>query len=140
MPCGLRKVARRDWSPSTGKGAGLPRRSPRSGAAAHRQCLGQVATEEKSNEITAIAQLVKQIELNDTIITIDALGCQKDIAPEIVGSGGDFVIAVRDNQPKLREAIWKHRENWAKTRLFKQSLVLGLIFPTYWLINAHADF
>ena len=67
--------------------------------------LGQVATEEKSNEITAIPQLVKQIELKNTIITIDAMGCQKDIAREIVDGGGDFVIAVKDNQPKLREAI-----------------------------------
>lgn len=67
--------------------------------------LGQVATEEKSNEITAIPQLIKQIELNNTIITIDAMGCQKDIASDIVTGGGDFVIAVKDNQPKLREAI-----------------------------------
>jgi predicted transposase YbfD/YdcC len=67
--------------------------------------LGQVATEEKSNEITAIPQLVQQLELTDTIVTIDAMGCQKDIAREIVDAGGDFVIAVKDNQPKLREAI-----------------------------------
>ncbi len=67
--------------------------------------LGQVATEEKSNEITAIPQLVQQIDLTDTIVTIDAMGCQKDIAREIVSGGGDFVIAVKDNQPKLREAI-----------------------------------
>lgn len=67
--------------------------------------LGQVATEEKSNEITAIPQLLKQIELTNTLITIDAMGCQKDIARDIVGGGGDFVIAVKDNQPKLREAI-----------------------------------
>lgn len=67
--------------------------------------LGQVATEEKSNEITAIPQLLKQIELKKALITIDALGCQKDIARDIVAGGGDFVIAVKDNQPKLAEAI-----------------------------------
>jgi predicted transposase YbfD/YdcC len=67
--------------------------------------LGQVATEEKSNEITAIPQLLKQIELKNTIITIDAMGCQKDIAGEIASGGGDFVIAVKDNQPTLRETI-----------------------------------
>ena len=67
--------------------------------------LGQVATEEKSNEITAIPQLLEQIELTDTLITIDAMGCQKEIARDIVDGGGDFVIAVKDNQPKLREAI-----------------------------------
>ena len=42
--------------------------------------LGQVATEEKSNEITAIPQLLEQIDLTDTLITIDAMGCQKEIA------------------------------------------------------------
>jgi predicted transposase YbfD/YdcC len=67
--------------------------------------LGQVATEEKSNEITAIPVLLKQIELTDTVITIDALGCQKDIARDIVTGGGDFVLAVKDNQPKLADAV-----------------------------------
>jgi predicted transposase YbfD/YdcC len=67
--------------------------------------LGQVATEETSNEISAIPQLLQQIELTDTVITIDAMGCQKEIARDIVAGGGDFVIAVKDNQPKLREAI-----------------------------------
>jgi predicted transposase YbfD/YdcC len=70
--------------------------------------LGQVATEEKSNEITAIPLLLKQIELSDALITIDAMGCQKEIAGDIVAGGGDFVIAVKDNQPKLREAIAGH--------------------------------
>ncbi len=67
--------------------------------------LGQVATEKKSNEITAIPELLKQIELTDSLITIDAMGCQKEIARDIVDGGGDFVISVKDNQPKLRESI-----------------------------------
>jgi predicted transposase YbfD/YdcC len=67
--------------------------------------LGQVATDQKSNEITAIPQLLKQIELKDALVTIDAMGCQKEIARGIAEGGGDFVIAVKDNQPKLREAI-----------------------------------
>lgn len=67
--------------------------------------LGQVAAEDKSNEITAIPLLLQQIELEHTLITIDAMGCQKEIARAIVEGGGDFVIAVKDNQPKLREAI-----------------------------------
>lgn len=67
--------------------------------------LGQVATDEKSNEITAIPQLLEQIELTNALVTIDAMGCQKEIARAIVAGGGDFVIAVKDNQPKLREAI-----------------------------------
>jgi len=74
-------------------------------ASEHGIALGQVATEEKSNEITAIPVLLRQIELKKTLITIDAMGCQKDIARDIVAGGGDFVIAVKDNQPKLSEAI-----------------------------------
>ena len=67
--------------------------------------LGQVATEEKSNEITAVPQLLQQIDLSQALITIDAMGCQKEIARDIVEGGGQFVIAVKDNQPKLREAV-----------------------------------
>src|SRR3954453_2905418 len=67
--------------------------------------LGQVATEEKSNEITAIPQLLQQLELAHAVITIDAMGCQKGIARDIVEGGGDFVISVKDNQPTLRETI-----------------------------------
>ncbi len=67
--------------------------------------LGQVATDAKSNEITAIPQLLDQIELAGALITIDAMGCQKDIVEPIVKGGGDCVIAVKDNQPKLMTAI-----------------------------------
>jgi predicted transposase YbfD/YdcC len=67
--------------------------------------LGQVATDDKSNEITAIPQLLEQIALTDTLITIDAMGCQKDIAEQIVAGGGDFVLTVKENQPKLLAAI-----------------------------------
>lgn len=72
--------------------------------------LGQVATEEKSNEITAIPQLLDQIDRKDALITIDAMGCQKEIAKRIVAGEGDFVIAVKDNQPKLRDAIASYFE------------------------------
>ena len=67
--------------------------------------LGQVATDAKSNEITAIPQLLDQLCLTDTLITIDAMGCQKDIVEQIVDGGGDCVIAVKDNQPTLKAAI-----------------------------------
>jgi predicted transposase YbfD/YdcC len=67
--------------------------------------LGQVATEEKSNEIKAIPELLDQINVQDTIITIDAMGCQKDIAQKILDGRGDYVLAVKQNQPKLYEAI-----------------------------------
>ncbi len=91
----------------------LPRRRPQPECLTHRQrwaseegiALGQVATEAKSNEITAIPQLLDQIPLAGTIITIDAMGCQKDIVEQIVDGGGDCVIAVKDNQPTLKTAI-----------------------------------
>jgi len=67
--------------------------------------LGQVAVDSKSNEITAIPQLLKMLELWGAIISIDAMGCQKEIAAQIIQGGGDYVLAVKDNQPKLREAL-----------------------------------
>jgi predicted transposase YbfD/YdcC len=70
--------------------------------------LGQVATDAKSNEITAIPLLLEQINLTDTIITIDAMGCQKSIVAQIVDGGGDAVIGVKDNQPTLKAAIENH--------------------------------
>jgi predicted transposase YbfD/YdcC len=69
--------------------------------------LGQVATDAKSNEITAIPQLLEQIDLKGTLITIDAMGCQKEIVKQVVAGGGDCVIAVKDNQPTLLAAIQK---------------------------------
>lgn len=70
--------------------------------------LGQVATAEKSNEITAIPELLRQLDLQNAIVTIDALGCQTGIVEQIVCEGGDFVIAVKDNQPNLKAAIETH--------------------------------
>jgi predicted transposase YbfD/YdcC len=67
--------------------------------------LGQVATDAKSNEITAIPQLLEQIDLDGTLITIDAMGCQKAIVEQIANGGGACVIAVKDNQPTLLAAI-----------------------------------
>ena len=67
--------------------------------------LGQVATEQKSNEITAIPELIDRIDVKGAVVTIDAMGCQKDIAKRIVAAQGDYVLAVKDNQPKLHQAI-----------------------------------
>jgi predicted transposase YbfD/YdcC len=67
--------------------------------------LGQVATDAKSNEITAIPVLLEQLDLSNTIVTIDAMGCQKDIVAKTVKGGGDCIIAVKENQPKLEAAI-----------------------------------
>ena len=67
--------------------------------------LGQVATDSKSNEITAIPVLLEQLALSGAIVTIDALGCQKGIVQQIKRGGGDAIVAVKENQPKLHAAI-----------------------------------
>ena len=67
--------------------------------------LGQVKTDEKSNEITAIPRLLELIQLHGCLVTIDAMGCQKDIARKIVDSQADYLLAVKDNQPTLAEAV-----------------------------------
>ena len=67
--------------------------------------LGQVAVEAKSNEITALPQLLALLDLRKKIVTIDAMGCQKEIAETIVEAGGDYVLAVKDNQPTLHAEV-----------------------------------
>lgn len=72
--------------------------------------LGQVANEEGSNEITAIPRLLELLHLKGCLVTIDAAGCQTDIAAKIVDAEGDYLLAVRDNQPKLHKAVVKQFE------------------------------
>jgi predicted transposase YbfD/YdcC len=67
--------------------------------------LGQVAIDSKSNEITAIPVLLDQLALADPIVTIDAMGCQKEILQQIKRGRGDALLAVKDNQPKLHAAL-----------------------------------
>ena len=67
--------------------------------------LGQVAVDAKSNEITALPQLLEFLDLHDKIVTTDAMGCQKTIAETIVAGGGDYLLAVKDNQPTLHAEI-----------------------------------
>jgi predicted transposase YbfD/YdcC len=67
--------------------------------------LGQVAVEAKSNEITAMPQLLELLDLRDKIVTTDAMGCQKAIAETIVAGGGDYILAVKENQPTLHAEI-----------------------------------
>ena len=70
--------------------------------------LGQRATDVKSNEITAIPELLKLLVLKGALITIDAMGCQKQIAQQIVDGGGDYVLAVKGNQRLLHAATVQH--------------------------------
>jgi predicted transposase YbfD/YdcC len=68
----------------------------------NRVAFAQVAVEDKSNEITAIPRLLELMDLNGAVVTIDSIGCQREIAGRIVDGGGDYVLAVKDNQPALR--------------------------------------
>lgn len=63
--------------------------------------LAQVAVEDKSNEITAIPKLLELLDLQGATVTIDAMGCQKDIARKIKDSGGEYVLALKENQGTL---------------------------------------
>lgn len=67
--------------------------------------LGQVKTHEKSNEITAIPELLRTLNLKGATVTIDAMGCQTEIAEVIVEKEGHYVLSVKDNQPTLRQEI-----------------------------------
>src|ERR1700756_3186189 len=67
--------------------------------------LGQVACAEKSNEITAIPELLRLVDIHGAIITIDAMGTQKAIAAQIVDSGADFVLALKGNQETLHQQV-----------------------------------
>ena len=67
--------------------------------------LGQVKVSEKSNEITAIPELLKSLLIKDCLVSIDAMGCQADIAGCIVDGGGDYLLTVKNNQPSLCQNI-----------------------------------
>jgi len=78
--------------------------------------LGELAVDEKSNEITAIPELLDFIDIEGDIVTIDAMGCQTDIAKKIREKKADYVLALKDNQPTLHEDVkdyfdWIENEN-----------------------------
>jgi predicted transposase YbfD/YdcC len=70
-----------------------------------RMVLAQVATDAKSNEITAVPALLRMLSLKGTIVTVDALNCQRAIAGQIVGQGGDYCLALKGNQGTLHDDV-----------------------------------
>jgi predicted transposase YbfD/YdcC len=74
-------------------------------ASANRLVLGQLKTDEKSNEITAIPELLKLLALKGCIVTIDAMGCQSEIAQLIIEGEGDYVLALKGNQGTLHDDV-----------------------------------
>src|SRR5262249_12160236 len=76
--------------------------------------LGQVACADKSNEITAIPELLRLVDIKGTIITIDAMGTQKAIAAQIIDSKADYVLALKGNQETLHQEVIDYIEEQAK--------------------------
>jgi predicted transposase YbfD/YdcC len=74
-------------------------------ATANELVLGQVKVDDKSNEITAIPALLQVLEISDCIVTIDAMGCQTEIAKTIVDQGAEYVLALKENQPHMHEDV-----------------------------------
>jgi predicted transposase YbfD/YdcC len=77
-------------------------------ATENRLVLGEVPVDSKSNEITAVPKLLEILELTGAIVTLDAMGCQKEIAGKIREQGADYVLAVKENQPHLHEDLSHH--------------------------------
>jgi len=77
-------------------------------SASNRVVLGQVKTDEKSNEITAIPRLLESLDIPGCMVTIDAMGCQRDIAKTIVEKSADYLLAVKDNHPILARDLEAH--------------------------------
>lgn len=109
--------------------------------------LGQTAVAEKSNEITAIPALVRLLSLTHCIVTIDAMGCQKEIARVLRAAQADYVLAVKGNQPSLQQAViqffeqmeqhesagveFQHRETLDEQRSRRERRL-------YWTVSARA--
>jgi predicted transposase YbfD/YdcC len=96
------KTLRRSGAPRRGLG---PLHLVSAWATKNHLALGQVAVDGKSNEITAIPRLLELLDLHGALVTIDAMGCQKAIAQQIIDQGGDYVLTVKDNQEHLLQDI-----------------------------------
>lgn len=108
------KTARASLDTAKGKG---PVHVVSAWASENRLLLGQVAVAEKSNEITAVPELLAVLELHGAIVTLDALNCQREIAAKIRERGADYVLAVKGNQEHLEEVLLDHFAAWDEGRL-----------------------
>jgi predicted transposase YbfD/YdcC len=96
------KTVRHSFAGEEGKG---PLHVVSAWVAQNQLVLAQVVTDAKSNEITAIPRLLELLDLRGSTVSIDAMGCQKKIAEAIVGGGGDYVLALKDNQPTMHQEV-----------------------------------
>jgi predicted transposase YbfD/YdcC len=121
------KTVRRSGSKKNGK---KPIHMVSAFAARQRLVLGQVKVAEKSNEITAIPKLLAMLAIEGAIVTIDAMGCQRDIARAIVDKKADYVLALKGNQGSLREDVEvfvaeQQARGFADTEVSRDSTVDG---------------
>ena len=96
------KTVRRSHDRESGKGA---IHMVSAWATANHVVLAQLKVDEKSNEITAVPDLLRSLALAGCLVTIDAMGCQREIAHQILEQGGDYVLALKDNQETLAEEV-----------------------------------
>jgi predicted transposase YbfD/YdcC len=90
-----------------------------------RLVLGQIATDAKSNEITAVPKLLAMLSLKGCIVTVDALNCQRDIARQIVGQEGDYALALKGNQGTLHEDVRQFLDDPAAGKITARRAVDG---------------
>jgi hypothetical protein len=86
-------------------------------------CLGQVACKSKTNEITTIPQLIDMLDIRNSVITIDAMGTQTTIADQIIEKGGEYILALKDNQPSLAQSAKTICNNLAHCELYMYIII-----------------
>jgi predicted transposase YbfD/YdcC len=102
------KVLRRSFDRASGKSA---LHMVSAWGCEQRLVLAQIATDAKSNEITAVPKLLEMLSLKSTIVTVDALNCQREIARQIVDQGGDYVLALKGNQGTLHDDVVRYLDD-----------------------------
>ena len=108
------KVLRRSFDKASGKS---PLHMVSAWGCEQRLVLAQIVTDAKSNEITAVPKLLEMLSLKGTVVTADALNCQRAIAGQIVGQGGDYALALKANQPALHADVVLLFDDPASARL-----------------------
>ena len=102
------KVLRRSFDKASGKS---PLHMVSAWGCQQRMVLAQIAADAKSNEITAVPKLLEMLSLKGTIVTVDALNCQRSIADQIVRQGGDYALALKGNQGSLHDDVRLHLDD-----------------------------
>jgi predicted transposase YbfD/YdcC len=116
------KVLRRSFDRASGKSA---LHMVSAWGCEQRLVLGQIATDAKSNEITAVPKLLKMLSLAGTTVTVDALNCQRDIAQQIIDQGADYALALKGNQATLYDDVRRYLDDPASTVTVGTSTVDG---------------